>query len=73
MPVSLDRHTIDIPAQHRVADPTCTVVIPTRNERGNVLGLMPHPEHAVDPDLGATGGQSVLEWLLSAAREKVSA
>ena len=22
-----------------------------RNERGNVLGLMPHPEHAVDPDL----------------------
>ena len=22
-----------------------------RNERGNVVGLMPHPEHAVDPDL----------------------
>ena len=44
-----------------------------RNEAGNILGLMPHPEHAVDPDLGPTGGQSVLEWLLSAAREKVSA
>jgi phosphoribosylformylglycinamidine synthase subunit PurQ / glutaminase len=43
------------------------------NDGGNVLGLMPHPEHAVDPDLGPTGGQSVLEWLLSAAREKVSA
>jgi len=44
-----------------------------RNDRGNVLGLMPHPEHAVDPDLGPTGGQYVLEWLLSAARDKVSA
>ncbi len=38
------------------------------NERGNVLGLMPHPEHAVDPDLGPTGGQQVLQWLLTAAR-----
>ena len=44
-----------------------------RNDRGNVLALMPHPEHAVDPDLGPTGGQYVLEWLLSAARDKVSA
>ena len=24
------------------------------NEDGNVLGLMPHPEHAVDPLLGPT-------------------
>ena len=23
-----------------------------RNERGNVVGLMPHPEHAVDPLTG---------------------
>jgi phosphoribosylformylglycinamidine synthase I len=38
------------------------------NEGRNVLGLMPHPEHAVDPDLGPTGGVVVLEWLLSAAR-----
>jgi phosphoribosylformylglycinamidine synthase subunit PurQ / glutaminase len=44
-----------------------------RNERGNVLGLMPHPEHAVDPDLGPTGGHLILEGLLSAARDKVSA
>ena len=35
------------------------------NEQGNVLGLMPHPEHAVDPDLGPTGGQPILEWLLA--------
>jgi len=43
------------------------------NEAGNVLGLMPHPEHAVDPDLGATGGQPILQWLVSAARARVPA
>ena len=37
------------------------------NEAGNVLGLMPHPEHAVDPLLGPTGGVAVLEGLLGAA------
>jgi phosphoribosylformylglycinamidine synthase len=26
------------------------------NERGNVMGLMPHPEHAVDPFTGSTDG-----------------
>jgi phosphoribosylformylglycinamidine synthase I len=44
-----------------------------RNEAGNVLGMMPHPEHAVDPDLGPTGGHQVFHWLLSAARERISA
>jgi phosphoribosylformylglycinamidine synthase I len=43
-----------------------------RNPGGNVLGMMPHPEHAVDPDIGPTGGQAVLHWLLSAARQPVS-
>ena len=38
------------------------------NEAGNVLGLMPHPEHAVDPLLGPTGGVPVLDGLLTAAR-----
>src|SRR5512141_922269 len=38
------------------------------NARGNVLGLMPHPEHAVDPLLGPTGGVPVLRGLLEAAR-----
>ncbi len=37
------------------------------NEAGNVLGLMPHPEHAVDDLLGPTGGVAVLEGLLAAA------
>jgi phosphoribosylformylglycinamidine synthase I len=35
-----------------------------RNEAGNVVGLMPHPEHAVDPDVGPTGGQPLFESLL---------
>ena len=35
------------------------------NEAGNVLGLMPHPEHAVDPLLGPTGGVPVLEGLIA--------
>jgi phosphoribosylformylglycinamidine synthase len=40
------------------------------NEEGNVLGLMPHPEHAVDPLLGATGGVPLLEGLIAQARER---
>jgi len=32
-----------------------------RNEAGNVLGLMPHPEHAVDPLTGSTDGIKVFE------------
>ena len=38
-----------------------------RNARGNVVGLMPHPEHAVDPDVGPTGGQALLASLLASA------
>jgi phosphoribosylformylglycinamidine synthase I len=37
-----------------------------RNEGGNVVGLMPHPEHAVDPDVGPVGGRPLFESLLSA-------
>jgi phosphoribosylformylglycinamidine synthase len=29
------------------------------NEAGNVVGLMPHPEHAVDPLTGGTDGRSL--------------
>jgi phosphoribosylformylglycinamidine synthase len=34
-----------------------------RNEAGNVLGLMPHPEHAVDPLTGSTDGLKIFEGL----------
>jgi phosphoribosylformylglycinamidine synthase subunit PurQ / glutaminase len=40
-----------------------------RNERGNVMGLMPHPEHAVDPLLGSTDGALILGSVVEAARE----
>ncbi|HEY5977911.1 MAG TPA: phosphoribosylformylglycinamidine synthase subunit PurQ [Solirubrobacterales bacterium] len=33
------------------------------NEAGNVLGLMPHPEHAVDPLTGSTDGLEVFRRL----------
>ena len=31
------------------------------NEAGNVMGLMPHPEHAVDPVTGSTDGGKLFE------------
>ncbi|MBK4730257.1 phosphoribosylformylglycinamidine synthase subunit PurQ [Oxynema sp. CENA135] len=37
------------------------------NRNGNVLGLMPHPERASDPVLGATDGIKLFESLLGAA------
>jgi phosphoribosylformylglycinamidine synthase len=36
------------------------------NEEGNVLGLMPHPERAVDPILGSGDGRPLFESLLAA-------
>ena len=43
------------------------------NEAGNVMGLMPHPEHAVDPLLGSGDGALILASLLDAVRERASA
>ena len=37
-----------------------------RNAAGNVLGLMPHPEHAVDPLTGSTDGLRVFEAVAGA-------
>jgi phosphoribosylformylglycinamidine synthase len=41
------------------------------NAEGNVMGLMPHPEHAVDPLLGSGDGAFVLASLVDAARERI--
>jgi phosphoribosylformylglycinamidine synthase subunit PurQ / glutaminase len=41
------------------------------NERGNVMGLMPHPEHAVDSLLGSADGALILGSLVESAREHV--
>ncbi|MGZ8691455.1 MAG: phosphoribosylformylglycinamidine synthase subunit PurQ [Gaiellaceae bacterium] len=43
------------------------------NKRGNVMGLMPHPEHAVDPLLGSADGALILSSLVEAARERTLA
>ena len=37
------------------------------NAEGNVVGLMPHPEHAVDPLLGSADGGLLLAGLVDAA------
>jgi len=43
------------------------------NEHGNVMGLMPHPEHAVDPLLGSADGALILASLVDAARDRALA
>jgi phosphoribosylformylglycinamidine synthase len=43
------------------------------NADGNVMGLMPHPEHAVDPLLGSGDGALVLASLIDAARDRLLA
>jgi phosphoribosylformylglycinamidine synthase I len=47
-------------------DDVAAVVNPERN----VMGLMPHPEHAVDPLLGSTDGALILSGLVEAARDR---
>jgi phosphoribosylformylglycinamidine synthase len=45
------------------------------NAHGNVMGLMPHPEHAVDPLIGSgsTDGALILDALVDRARERLFA
>jgi phosphoribosylformylglycinamidine synthase subunit PurQ / glutaminase len=43
------------------------------NRDATVMGLMPHPEHAVDPLLGSGDGALVLASLVDAARENALA
>jgi phosphoribosylformylglycinamidine synthase len=41
------------------------------NEQGNVFGLMPHPEHAVDPLGGSTDGLRIFESIRAAIDDRV--
>jgi phosphoribosylformylglycinamidine synthase I len=43
------------------------------SREGNVMGLMPHPEHAVDGLLGSTDGALILGSLVDAARDRLAA
>jgi phosphoribosylformylglycinamidine synthase len=40
------------------------------NERGNVIGLMPHPERAMDQILGSCDGSGIFESLLGSVKVK---
>ncbi len=42
------------------------------NERGNVMGMMPHPERAVEGLLGSTDGLGIFESLLRATSPALS-
>jgi phosphoribosylformylglycinamidine synthase len=42
------------------------------NAARNVMGLMPHPEHAVDPLLGSSDGAPILRGLIAAALERTA-
>jgi phosphoribosylformylglycinamidine synthase len=57
------------------ANPNGTVanVAGVTNDDGNVFGLMPHPEHAVDPLLGSVDGAQILGSLVDAAQLSVAA
>ncbi len=41
------------------------------NHAGNVFGLMPHPEHAVDPLTGSADGLTIFESIHAAVGERV--
>jgi phosphoribosylformylglycinamidine synthase len=43
------------------------------NEAGNVFGLMPHPEHAVDPLTGSTDGLKLLHSMAAHGRQPAAA
>ena len=42
-------------AEHGLGNRSLRDIAGVRNEAGNVFGLMPHPEHAVEPLLGGEG------------------
>jgi len=39
-----------------------------RNEKGNVLGMMPHPERAVEETLGGTDGRQIFQSIIEAVQ-----
>jgi len=42
------------------------------NEAGNVLGLMPHPERVVEPELGGTDGLVIMRSMAEALHQRTS-
>jgi phosphoribosylformylglycinamidine synthase subunit PurQ / glutaminase len=44
-----------------------------RNEAGNVMGLMPHPEHAVDSLTGSADGLKLFESIRAQVADRIPA
>ena len=42
-----------------------------RNERGNVMGMMPHPERASDPVLGHCDGQKIFQSVIESISNEI--
>ena len=55
-----------------IANPNGSVlnIAGVSNERGNVAGLMPHPERAAEPLLGSEDGRLIFESLVNSLQEK---
>ena len=75
-----DEHTLDeLEAEGRVVfryldvNPNGSIndIAGITNAAGNVVGLMPHPEHAVEP-LAGTGGTDGLAFFTSILKQLVS-
>ena len=43
------------------------------NHAGNVFGLMPHPEHAVDALTGSVDGLTIFDSMRAAVQDRVPA
>jgi phosphoribosylformylglycinamidine synthase I len=69
-PPDLDGHVVFRYASGDNPNGSAADIAGVVNERGNVMGLMPHPEHAVDPLLGSTDGALILSSLLSEAERR---
>jgi phosphoribosylformylglycinamidine synthase subunit PurQ / glutaminase len=44
-----------------------------QNAHGNVFGMMPHPEHAVDATLGSTDGRTIITAAITLAEQAATA
>ena len=59
-------------ARARTPTARCDDIAGVCNERGNVFGLMPHPEHAVDPLTGSTDGLAIFESIRAHVADRVA-
>jgi phosphoribosylformylglycinamidine synthase I len=64
------RYVDDAGAETEAANPNGSMrsIAGVANERFNVFGLMPHPEHAVEKMLGGDHGRRIFESIIEAAR-----